>query len=125
MDSPPQLHIHHYDLYRIENAIDLARLELDRSFKSGITLIEWADRLPLEYQPKERLEMRISVMDRRDTSQNKEDTSDSSQGDEEVEDIRWREIEMKGVGNVWRSRLEMLEHHIKARGANLGLKIVK
>eukprot|EP00899_Mesostigma_viride_P014993 jgi/Mesvir1/23495/Mv22337-RA.1 len=44
-EGPP---VHHFDLYRLEGGgktYDLGRLDLDHSFASAVSLIEWADRL--------------------------------------------------------------------------------
>ncbi len=37
--------IHHFDLYRIENAGDIYELGWDDALSSGITIVEWPERL--------------------------------------------------------------------------------
>lgn len=36
--------VNHYDFYRVENSEDLLEIDLIESYKSGITIIEWADK---------------------------------------------------------------------------------
>ena len=53
--------IRHCDTYRLKNAEEFADLGLDELFASdGIALIEWADRV-VEYLPRDRLEVRITI----------------------------------------------------------------
>lgn len=51
--------IWHFDLYRIENERDLDELGLEDAFATGITLIEWPDRL-CHLMPADRLEIEIA-----------------------------------------------------------------
>ena len=48
------LPIHHMDLYRISAVEELSRLQLEESWQTAVTLIEWAERLG-EYLPAEHL----------------------------------------------------------------------
>lgn len=121
----PRCDIHHYDLYRIEKSMDLDRLELDKSFQSGISLVEWADRLPIESRPPERLELRFSVSIDQNNKPDSKPVVKEEEEEEEEEDTRWREIDLIGVGHAWSERVQKLTHHIHARGGDLGLAIVE
>ncbi|PRW05813.1 tRNA threonylcarbamoyladenosine biosynthesis [Chlorella sorokiniana] len=60
--GPP---IHHFDLYRLTEGYDLARLDLPASFSQAVSLVEWPERLALagqEQQPAEPLEVTISIL---------------------------------------------------------------
>ena len=103
--------------------MDLDRLELNKSFQSGISLVEWADRLPMDCRPQERLELRFSVSI--DQSKKHNAVKEEEEEEEEEGDMRWREIDLLGVGSAWSERLQKLTHHIQARGGDLGLAIVK
>jgi tRNA threonylcarbamoyladenosine biosynthesis protein TsaE len=53
----------HLDWYRIADEDELEELGLDEYFaRPGIALVEWADRFPAAL-PRERLEIRIEVVD--------------------------------------------------------------
>ncbi|KAK3270830.1 hypothetical protein CYMTET_20787 [Cymbomonas tetramitiformis] len=54
--GPP---IHHFDLYRLRGPCDFANLDLRKSLRTAISLIEWAERLETEFPP-EYLELRIT-----------------------------------------------------------------
>ena len=55
--------IYHFDAYRLADADEFRRLGPDDYFEgNGLTLVEWADKFP-EILPKERLEIRISVLE--------------------------------------------------------------
>ena len=55
--------IYHFDAYRLANADEFRRLGPDDYFEgTGLTFVEWADKFP-EVLPKERLEVRITVLD--------------------------------------------------------------
>ncbi|DBA67642.1 TPA: hypothetical protein ACH3X2_001237 [Trebouxia sp. C0005] len=56
--GPP---IHHFDLYRLDHASGLGRLDLPNSFRHAVTLLEWADKL--QEVPLARLEIHISLLD--------------------------------------------------------------
>ncbi|MEE2526935.1 tRNA (adenosine(37)-N6)-threonylcarbamoyltransferase complex ATPase subunit type 1 TsaE [Hyphobacterium sp. HN65] len=50
----------HADLYRIEEASELAELGLDDVFDNAICLIEWPDRLG-SYRPDRRIDLRLTT----------------------------------------------------------------
>jgi tRNA threonylcarbamoyladenosine biosynthesis protein TsaE len=53
----------HFDLYRVERAIELRELGLEDALAEGISLIEWPERLgPL--MPADNLELRLSLGER-------------------------------------------------------------
>jgi tRNA threonylcarbamoyladenosine biosynthesis protein TsaE len=49
-----RLHLYHADLYRLENPLEVADLDLDRSSESGVLIVEWPERAP-EWLPREHL----------------------------------------------------------------------
>eukprot|EP00879_Flechtneria_rotunda_P027605 GHRR01029577.1.p1 GENE.GHRR01029577.1~~GHRR01029577.1.p1 ORF type:complete len:349 (+),score=135.47 GHRR01029577.1:278-1324(+) len=59
-DGPP---IHHFDLYRLTTPEDMDRLNLAASWNSAVSLVEWADRLPQQLLPVQRLEINIEILD--------------------------------------------------------------
>ena len=54
--------MYHYDLYRLQGAADLQRLDLRESLKTGVNLVEWPARLA-EMTPEERLDVEIQLAD--------------------------------------------------------------
>lgn len=52
--------VHHFDLYRIEDAEECIELGIEDAFADGISLIEWPDRLGT-LLPRERLDVTISL----------------------------------------------------------------
>jgi len=40
----PDLTVRHYDLYRIENANEIAELGIDEAVEDGVALVEWPER---------------------------------------------------------------------------------
>lgn len=59
--SPPA--VYHVDLYRLDNARDVATLGLDDLFDSGaLVLVEWGERFP-ELMPPGHFEIRLSALD--------------------------------------------------------------
>jgi tRNA threonylcarbamoyladenosine biosynthesis protein TsaE len=53
--------VYHIDLYRLEDAREVATLGLDEVFdRDAVVLIEWGERFP-ELMPPERLEIRIET----------------------------------------------------------------
>ncbi len=59
--SPPA--VYHVDLYRLDNARDVATLGLDELFDSGaLVLVEWGERFP-ELMPPGHFEIRLSALD--------------------------------------------------------------
>lgn len=59
--SPAGLAVHHFDLYRLTGPADMARLNMDESFRQAISLVEWAERLQ-QAKPADRLDMSISIL---------------------------------------------------------------
>lgn len=53
--GPP---IHHYDLYRLKES-ELSRLDLEDSFGSAVSLIEWSERLGINDDVFKRLEFKF------------------------------------------------------------------
>ncbi len=55
--------VYHIDLYRLDNARELATLGLDELFeRDAVVLIEWGEKFP-EILPEERTEIRIVAME--------------------------------------------------------------
>jgi hypothetical protein len=130
--------VHHYDLYRLDQPHDLYRLDLDTSLPGCVSLIEWAERLDStsELIPEEYLALRITVLveserqqavervvrESREAGRNEINDSDDNDNEEEGnEDERWRRIEIWPKGERWKSRVEQLFQHVRARGAALDL----
>ena len=107
--------VHHYDLYRIQevNEAEYVRLDLDRSFESGVSLIEWPERL-LETGnvPGERIEIEMELF--------LEDGVGDEESDEEVD--RARQVELRAYGQRWGDIVSTLASHVEARGEQLGLR---
>lgn len=59
--GPP---IHHFDMYRLDSSQNVERLNLAQSFKTAVSLVEWADRL--QQLPPERLDVHITILDTHD-----------------------------------------------------------
>lgn len=57
--GPP---IHHFDLYRLNGALDLQRIGWAQSLQAAVCLVEWPDVLG-DHLPSERLDIRIDVAD--------------------------------------------------------------
>lgn len=67
---PPGPPIHHFDLYRLEQRYDLARLDLAASFAQAVCLVEWPERLAgAPVQPVEPLDVHISILDAAEQAQ--------------------------------------------------------
>jgi tRNA A37 threonylcarbamoyladenosine biosynthesis protein TsaE len=58
--GPP---IHHFDLYRLTKPAQLLRLDLAASFRTAVSLLEWAERLQ-EQTPPERLEIHLGILEK-------------------------------------------------------------
>ncbi len=76
--------IHHFDLYRLEDAEEAWELGIEDAFAEGISLIEWPERLGA-LLPAERLDIAFGIPD---------------DGDPEI-----RRLRLRG-GSSWRDRLE-------------------
>jgi len=57
--GPP---IHHFDLYRLDPASDIGRLDLPASFSQAVCLVEWPERLRAELAPQRWLEVSIEIL---------------------------------------------------------------
>jgi tRNA threonylcarbamoyladenosine biosynthesis protein TsaE len=60
-ESPAGL-IHHFDLYRIEQADEVLELGIEDAFADGITLIEWPGNMG-HWLPRARLDLELTVHD--------------------------------------------------------------
>ncbi|MDD9903585.1 MAG: tRNA (adenosine(37)-N6)-threonylcarbamoyltransferase complex ATPase subunit type 1 TsaE [Rhodospirillaceae bacterium] len=58
----PEFDLWHFDLYRLEAAQDALELDIEDAFATGVSLIEWPERLG-PYLPANRLDIRFSFAD--------------------------------------------------------------
>jgi tRNA A37 threonylcarbamoyladenosine biosynthesis protein TsaE len=141
-DDHPGPPIHHYDLYRLTQPHDLARLDLPASLPAAVSLIEWPDRMGAA-APRAHLALRIAILGEAEQralqerlqqgaaaaqqQQQGEDEEEAGKEEEEEEeedgggDGRWRRIELAGQGQRRRRMLEPLGGHVRAHGRELGL----
>jgi tRNA threonylcarbamoyladenosine biosynthesis protein TsaE len=61
-ETPKGLMIYHVDLYRLNGPDDCLELGLDEAFESGLSLIEWPDRLGA-YLPADHLAIQMVELD--------------------------------------------------------------
>lgn len=61
-DTTDQTTLFHFDLYRLETPEDALQLDIDNAFYSGISLIEWPERLGA-LLPREHLQVALSYGD--------------------------------------------------------------
>ncbi|MZR29727.1 tRNA (adenosine(37)-N6)-threonylcarbamoyltransferase complex ATPase subunit type 1 TsaE [Sneathiella litorea] len=54
--------LYHYDLYRLESPEEAFELDIDEAFDTGVSLIEWPDRLG-KYLPEDHLLIKIDTED--------------------------------------------------------------
>lgn len=87
-EGPP---IHHFDLYRLEDAEEAWELGIEDAFTEGISLIEWPERLGT-LLPADRLDIAFAAAD---------------DGDPDT-----RRLRLHG-GSAWRDRLETLGRKLK------------
>lgn len=59
LGEPPPT-IWHFDLYRLESPEEVLELDIEDAFASGVSVVEWAERLG-PYLPWQRLEVHLSV----------------------------------------------------------------
>ena len=86
--------VHHFDLYRVNDAAALERLDLAAQFASGVSLVEWAERLG-GHTPPQRLELHFS--------ESALASPESDGGDEEEEgEEGTREVALRAYGERWR-----------------------
>ncbi|NKB55762.1 MAG: tRNA (adenosine(37)-N6)-threonylcarbamoyltransferase complex ATPase subunit type 1 TsaE [Alphaproteobacteria bacterium] len=55
----PEFELWHFDLYRLESAQDAFELDIEEAFATGVSLIEWPERLG-PYLPSEHLDIRFA-----------------------------------------------------------------
>lgn len=139
--------VHHYDLYRLTDAREgeYERLDLGGSFASGVSLIEWPERLvEMDRVPAERVELRISLVggggwrgggqeqreerelqvdDERGTD-DEEDGDGDEDGDDEEEVGSARCVEIRVFGERFGDVVRTLGSHVATNGAKLGLTSV-
>ncbi|KAF6260295.1 hypothetical protein COO60DRAFT_908809 [Scenedesmus sp. NREL 46B-D3] len=76
-EGPP---IHHFDLYRLCPQQDMSRLDLAASLRSAVSLVEWAERLPQQLLPQQRLEVHISILEEDAGAESSSSSSSISSG---------------------------------------------
>ena len=59
-----RMHVHHADLFRLEDPGEVADLGLEENARDGLLLVEWPDRAPAELPP-EHLLVRFEILDDR------------------------------------------------------------
>ncbi|DBA99119.1 hypothetical protein WJX77_012605 [Trebouxia sp. C0004] len=123
--GPP---IHHFDLYRLDHASGLGRLDLPNSFRHAVTLLEWADKLP--EVPLTRLEIHISLLDNQRQANmipkdGAEGVSQVNTSNEEFayEDRHWRLICLQPIGTSWAARAGSIAQQILMQQGSHGLTI--
>jgi len=98
--------VHHFDLYRVNEPAALGRLDLAAQFASGVSLVEWAERLGA-HTPPQRLELRFaeSALAGQAGPEPGEEEEEGEEGTREVSLLafgeRWR-----GVAEAVRSFLD-------------------
>lgn len=127
--GPP---IHHFDLYRLTQQYDLARLDLRASFTQAVSLVEWPERLGPDLLPAEHLAVHISILEAAEQQQlqrhlaaaaaHERRSTDEAEGggDEGGGDTRWRRIQLSPAGQRWLPRLQLLHRYLSSEGAELG-----
>lgn len=43
--ATPEFNIYHYDFYRLENPTDIFELDVEEAFYSGVSLVEWPEKM--------------------------------------------------------------------------------
>jgi tRNA threonylcarbamoyladenosine biosynthesis protein TsaE len=59
--------VYHYDFYRLEDPEEVWELDIEDAFESGITLMEWTERLE-DLAPKAALQIELNIPTGADTS---------------------------------------------------------
>lgn len=124
--------VHHYDLYRLSDAQEgeYERLDLSGSFASGVSLIEWPERLvDMGRVPVERVELLITLgggrsdelhtHDERGTEEGREEDDMEEDDEEAVGSARC--VEIRAFGDRFVNVVRTLGSHVAANGAKLGL----
>lgn len=125
--------VHHYDLYRLTQQRDLARLDLPTTLPQSVSLIEWAERMG-PGAPAAHLAVHIDILNAAEQqalqpqlapplggSLGQEDEDGELSDEEGSGDVRWRHIELVAHGQHWEQQLAPLEGHVRQRGSMLGL----
>eukprot|EP00887_Chlorella_sp_A99_P001922 scaffold18.g1922.t1 len=129
MPCPP---IHHFDLYRLTEPHDLARLDLAASFATAVSLVEWAERLGGRTPP-DHLNLALAILDpaeqRRLAAAGKAAPPAGAPGEgggdawgeaDACGDGRWRRVRLAASGVRWQARLQLLRAYLEAEGPGLG-----
>lgn len=133
--EPP---IHHYDLYRLEAAHDLARLDLAGSFASAVSLVEWPQRLGSTLPPAH-LALTLTALEAEEQavlaaaavaeSEAAAWVAAAAGGGSEAgwsdgdgdSDSRWRRVRLVAMGSArWAARLRLLEGYLQQEGLGCG-----
>ena len=69
--------IHHFDLYRLPTGCNLDMLGIPKIYNESICLIEWPQRLNINNQPKEYLNVMITITNDNETAAMKENNSNT------------------------------------------------
>ncbi|KAK9827130.1 hypothetical protein WJX74_007536 [Apatococcus lobatus] len=96
--------IHHFDLYRLDGTASLGRLQLDQSFRDAVSLVEWAERLPSDMLPANRLDIHITPLEAVSGSR----AGDAEEVDESYTDDRHREIKLIPYGSAMAERCQAI-----------------
>lgn len=147
-DAPDAPNLHHFDLYRLTQPQDLSRLDLERSLPTAVSLIEWAERLG-SLTPQEHLAVNVTIISQEERAalrdkgigpgtnainaesgnglEDKEQEEEEEDYEEEDgnDDLRWRSLKLIPRGERWLKKVEDLERHVRARGAELDLYLVR
>lgn len=127
--------VYHYDLYRLQSEVDLQRLDLRVSLRTGVSLIEWPERLGAMI-PNGRLDLDIRLADpdveeaavklglvppKEEEPGSGEEEEEKEEGD--YEDHRWRCITLSPHGRHWAGVVQKVADRAAAEkilGAVLG-----
>ena len=121
--------IHHYDLYRLTEPHDLARLDLQASFREAVSLVEWPERLSPAQLPLASLSIELRVLEAAEQQQLQAlgHILPSASGEEDEEwggdgsgDERWRRIALSSASPRWQERLRLLQAYLETQGPQFG-----
>ena len=93
--------IHHLDLYRLPNAVNLNILNIPEIYSTSICLIEWPERMGLEYYPKSYLNIEINI------KENNSGSNSDSDSDSDSESVS-RIVVVTPSDERWNGKLEIL-----------------
>lgn len=113
IEGPP---VHHFDLYRLDRALDLQRIGWAQSVKEAICLVEWPDVLG-DQLPTEHLDISLSIIEQKGGQQPDGDAaptamSPTEDGDE-YQDAQPRRISIAHTSG-WRDRIDRLMQSLEA-----------